>query len=74
MLQSHVVEIDGSFVGAAVRMPDGYKFVAVDVRLDGLDGRVLPTLAELRRTVRAAYFSGRVPPAVTVVALPAPLV
>ena len=62
MRQSHVVEIDGTFVGAAVQVPDGFKFVAVDVRLDGLDGRVLPSLADLRRTARAAFFSGRVPP------------
>src|ERR1700690_2344505 len=55
MRQSHVVDIDGSFVGAAVQVPDGYKFVAVDVRLDGLDGRVLPTLADLRRVVRVAF-------------------
>jgi hypothetical protein len=69
MLQSHVVEIDGIFVGAAVRLPEGYKFVAVDVRLDGLDGRVLPTLAELRRIVRAVFFGGHPPPAAVVVAM-----
>jgi hypothetical protein len=61
MLQSHIVDIDGTFVGAAVRLPEGYKFVAVGGRLTGLDGRVLPTLAELRRVARAAFFSGRVP-------------
>jgi hypothetical protein len=62
MLQSHVVEIDGTFVGAAVRQADGYRFKAVDVRLDGLDGRVLPSLSELQRVVRVAFLAGRVPP------------
>jgi hypothetical protein len=72
MLKSHVVEIDGTFVGAAVRLPEGYKFVAVDVRLDALDGRVMPTLADLVRIVRAAFFSGHVPPPAPVLALPHP--
>ena len=70
MLKSHVVEIDGTFVGAAVRLPEGYKFVAVDVRLDALDGRVMPTLVDLVRIVRAAFFSGRVPALAPVLALP----
>ncbi len=61
MLQSHIVDIDGIFVGAAVLIGGGYKFVAVDRRLVGLDGRVLPTLGDLRRAARAAFFSGRVP-------------
>jgi len=63
MLQSHIVDIDGIFVGAAVLISGGYKFVAVDRRLVGLDGRVLPTLGDLRRAARSAFFSGRVPAA-----------
>ncbi len=55
MLQSHVVEVDGVFVGAAVRQPDGYRFVAVDTRLDGIDGRLWTTLGEVRRHVRASF-------------------
>jgi ActR/RegA family two-component response regulator len=61
MLQSHVVEIDGAFVGAAVRQSDGYRFVAVDVRLDDLDGQVWPTLTDLRRQVRVMVLAGRGP-------------
>ena len=33
MLQSHVIEIDGAFVGAAVRLDTGYRFIATDFRL-----------------------------------------
>ena len=62
-MQSHIVEIDGNFVGAAVRQPDGYRFKAVDVRLDAIDGRVLPSLPELHRVVRAAFFGCRAPQA-----------
>lgn len=61
MQQSHVVEIDGAFVGAAVRQSDGYRFVAVDVRLDEIDGRVWPTLVDLRRQVRVMVLAGRGP-------------
>lgn len=61
MLQSHIVEIEGTFVGAAARQADGYRFKAVDVRLDALDGMVLPSLPELQRVVRAAFYAARVP-------------
>jgi hypothetical protein len=62
MLQSHIVEIDGTFLGAAVEVPEGFKFVAVNRRLRELDGRVAPTLGDLRRIARAAFLSGRVLP------------
>ena len=48
MIQSHVIDIEGRFVGAAVREDEGYRFVAVDIRLDDLDGSIWPTLAEMR--------------------------
>ena len=62
MIQSHVVDIDGTFVGAAVVQTDGYRFVAVDVRLDELDGRIWPSLAAVRRDIRAAYLVARLAP------------
>ncbi len=52
MLQSHVIEIDGNFVGAAVRQKDGYRFVAVDTRLEDLDGSVWPSLSDVHRVAR----------------------
>lgn len=73
MLQSHVVEIGGIFVGAAVRQPEGYRFVAVDVRLFQIDGRVWPTLADVRRHARSTFLSGRAPaPMAPALALPQP--
>lgn len=63
MLQSHVVDIDGTFVGAAVRQPDGYRFVAVDVRLDDLDGQVWPTLTEVQQQARTMFLTGQPFPA-----------
>lgn len=59
MRQSHVVEIDGTFVGAAVQEQDGYRFVAVDVRLDELDGHVWATLSEVRQQARHALLTSR---------------
>lgn len=49
MLQSHVIEIDGAFVGAAVRLTSGYRFVATDTRLDELNGTISPSLADVRK-------------------------
>ena len=37
MLQSHIIDVDGVFVGAAIRIDRGYRFVATDFRLEELD-------------------------------------
>ena len=60
MLQSHVIDIDGAFVGAAIRLDSGYRFIATDIRLDDLDGSVWPSLADVRRLARNLYLTGRV--------------
>jgi hypothetical protein len=62
MLQSHVIDIDGAFVGAAVRLDAGYRFIATDMRLDELDGSVWPTLADVQRLARRMYLAGRILP------------
>jgi len=59
MLQSHVIDIDGAFVGAAVRLDRGYRFIATDMKLDDLDGSIWPTLADVQRLARRIYFGGR---------------
>jgi hypothetical protein len=53
MLQSHVIEIDGAFVGAAVRLDTGYRFIAIDLRMEELDGTTWPSLADVRRLAGA---------------------
>ncbi|MEA2790954.1 MAG: hypothetical protein QOG73_3360 [Acetobacteraceae bacterium] len=67
MLQSHIIDIDGAFVGAAVRLDVGYRFVATDLKLDELDGSIWPTLADVQRLARRIYLGGRVtsPPRVS---------
>lgn len=60
MLQSHIIDIDGAFVGAAIRLDTGYRFIATDLRLDDLDGSTWPTLADVQRLARRIYKSGGV--------------
>jgi hypothetical protein len=45
------------FVGAAVRIDPGYRFVATDFRLERLDSSIWPTLADVRRVVRRVYLA-----------------
>ena len=59
MLQSQVINIDGAFVGAAVRLDVGYRFIATDYRLEELDGSVWPTLADLQRLASQLFKTGR---------------
>jgi hypothetical protein len=58
MLQSHVIEIDGAFVGAAARLDIGYRFIATDVRLEELNGTTWPTLADVRSGVHRLFRTG----------------
>jgi hypothetical protein len=60
MLQSHVIDVDGAFVGAAVRLDNGYRFIATDIKLDDLDGSIWPTLDDVQRLARRIYLGGRV--------------
>ena len=58
MLQSHIIDIDGVFVGAAIRIDRGYRFVAIDFRLEELDSTIWPTLADVQRLARRLYLTG----------------
>jgi hypothetical protein len=60
MLQSHIIDVDGAFVGAAVRLDRGYRFIATDLKLDDLDGSIWPTLADVQRLARQIYLGGRI--------------
>ena len=58
MRQSHVIEIDGAFVGAALRMENGYRFIATDIRMDELDGTTWSSLADVRRLAHRLFRTG----------------
>jgi hypothetical protein len=57
MLQSHIIDVDGVFVGAAIRIDRGYRFVATDFRLEELDSSIWPTLEDVRRVARRALLA-----------------
>lgn len=58
MLQSHVITISGHFVGVAIRLDRGYRFVACDTRLYELDETIWPTLSDVERLARHLYLTG----------------
>jgi hypothetical protein len=58
MMKSHVIEVDGVFVGAAIQHPAGYKLVAVAPQLTSLNGMVYPTLEDTRRALRSSVKQG----------------
>ena len=58
MLQSHPIDIDGVFVGAAVRLDLGYRFIAINMRLEELDQTIWPTLADVHRLARRLSLNG----------------
>jgi hypothetical protein len=67
MLKSHVIEIDGAFVGAAVLQETGYRFVATDNRVDDLNGTTWPSLADVQRKARILFRgAGSVSPPVSI--------
>ena len=72
MLQSHIIDVDGVFVGTAIRIDRGYRFVAIDFRLEELDSSVWPTLEDVRRLARrtllAATSAGPISPGLHVAA------
>ena len=58
MLQSHIIDVNGVHVGAAIRLDRGYRFVAINYRLEELDSTVWPTLADVQRLVQRLYLTG----------------
>jgi hypothetical protein len=64
MRQSHIIEIDGVFLGTAARygFGDGYRFVGVDSRLKPMDGLHFADLAEVRAEVTLAFRRARYAP------------
>jgi hypothetical protein len=63
MFQSHVIEIRGVFVGAALIYSGKFRFVAIDPRAEELDGSEWPSLPDIRRVVGHLLSTGRLPAA-----------
>ena len=63
MHQSHVIEVSGRFVGAAVKSSGKFRFVAIDPRVEELDGSEWQSLPDVRRVVSHLLTTGRLPAA-----------
>jgi hypothetical protein len=59
MRHSRPVEVDGVFLGVAVEHELGVRFIAVDVRVNGMDQSIWPTLDYAYRSARQLFKSAR---------------
>jgi hypothetical protein len=61
MQTSKVIEVDGVFIGAAVRLPEsqGWRFVSANERARAADGATAPTLADASLLARRAFMTAR---------------
>jgi hypothetical protein len=62
MQTSKVIEVDGVFIGAAIRLPEsqGWRFVSANDRARAADGATAPTLADASLLARRAFITSRV--------------
>ena len=59
MIQSHVVEVNGTFVGVAIATAGAFRFRAVDIKVEELDQSTWRSLGELNRVVTHLFTTGR---------------
>jgi hypothetical protein len=59
MLQSHVVEVNGTFVGAAITTAAGFRFRAIHPWVEDLDESTWRSMDELSRAVSHLFTTGR---------------
>ena len=59
MQSSKIVEVDGVFVGAAIRLTEGWQFVSADARASGADGATAATFADAQMLARQAVANAR---------------
>jgi hypothetical protein len=61
LLESHVIDVDGIFAGAAVRTAHSLRFVAVNPRVEDLDQSEWTSLADMTRAVGYVFRTGHLP-------------
>jgi hypothetical protein len=59
MFKSHVIEVNGTFIGAAVPMIGGFRFRAVHPQVEELDDFCWTSLDELRQATGCFFRTGR---------------
>lgn len=67
MFQSHVIEVAGRVAGAAVSSTAGLRFIALDPRLEEIDGSDWRSLADLHRAADHLLRTGSLPRRLAVV-------
>lgn len=62
MQNSKVIEVDGIFIGAAIRLPasGGWRFVSADQRTSDADGAIAATLLDTQLLARRAFVTARI--------------
>ncbi len=63
MYQSHIIDISGTFAGAAVSASGVFRFIAVDPRVADLDQSEWKTLGDVQRVVGHLLTHGSLPAA-----------
>lgn len=61
MFQSHIIEVAGHVAGAAVTTAGRLRFVAIDPRVEELDGSEWASLPDIQRVVRHLLATGSLP-------------
>ena len=61
MTRSHVIEVAGAFAGAAVNVAGAFRFIAVDPRVEQLDGSEWQSLSDVQRVVGHLFTTGKLP-------------
>lgn len=51
MLNANVIDVDGRMAGMSIETCGKFRFVAVDLRAEELDGSEWPSLADMQRVV-----------------------
>ena len=64
MFQSHVIEISGRVAGAAITTAGRLRFVAIDPRLDEIDGSEWSSVPDIHRAAAHLLATGSLPPRV----------
>lgn len=53
--RSSVIDVFGTFVGAAIQRNDQFRFIAIDRRVQDLDGIEFPTLQQVQSAAMQRY-------------------
>jgi|GEM_PF-1260560 len=61
MHRSHIIEVSGQFAGAAIIHRGIVRFIAVDPRVESLDGSVWPSLPDVQSVVASLLRTGYLP-------------